>query len=98
MVIDLLHERGVVLPASLAADITATLREVGDAGDARTVYQFVGNVHHVCIMYLCELPGEKLVAWHGSLRQVRQSGLAQLSALTEAAQEHLYDHPGEGPA
>ena len=63
VVIDLLTERGVTLSASLAADITATLREVGDAGDARA--QSTSSLA-TCIIYLCELPGEDLVAWHAT--------------------------------
>ena len=35
-VLDLLLERGVTVPASVQAEVTATLREVGDAGDLLT--------------------------------------------------------------
>ena len=61
-VLDLLAERGVSVPVSLQAEVTATLRQVGDQGDVRA--QSTSSLA-TCIVYTGELPGAELVEWHG---------------------------------
>ena len=65
-VLDLLSERGVAVPASLQAEVTATLRQVGDQGDVRA--QSTSSLA-VCIIYTSELPGDEIVEWHGKRAQ-----------------------------
>jgi hypothetical protein len=62
-VLDLLLERGVTVPASVQAEVTATLRAVGDVGDLLAQST---SALAVCVIYTGELPGGEFVEWVAS--------------------------------
>ena len=82
-VLGLLAERGVPLSASVAAEVTANLRQVGESGDV--VAQSTCSTA-VCILYTCELPGEELVAWHAS----RLKALTGKSGKVDIRSNYIY--------
>ena len=59
-VVDVLVERGIAVPAKVAAEVAATLRQQGDQGDIQA--QATSAVA-IAIVYTGELPGVEMVEW-----------------------------------
>ena len=86
-VLDLLHERGVTVSASVQAEVTATLREVGDFGDVRA--QATSSLA-ICILYTGELPGEEIVAWHAIRARALVGGSGKVDLRSSLVYQKLH--------
>ena len=72
----------MTVPTALASDIETTLKEQGGAGDMRA--ESCGSVA-VCIVYLAQLPGDEMVAWHAKqVKGISAGGTVDLTACDRA--------------